>query len=54
MMRIRIVGFANCNCEANPLEGGDGTCCKELNSICNIGGGDHEGYYAKLDGGSCY
>lgn len=30
-----------------------GTCCPDLNAICNIGAGDHEHYYAKLEGGRC-
>ena len=34
-------------------EQSDGTCCPEWGSICNIGQGDHENYYAKLQGGSC-
>lgn len=33
---------------------GDGTCCPSQTAICNIGGEDHKGYYAKLEGGDCY
>lgn len=31
----------------------DGTCCRELLSICNIGGGDNHDYYKKACDGSC-
>jgi len=34
----------------NPLP--TGTCCPQSNSICNAGGGDHEGYYY-LEAGRC-
>ena len=27
-----------------------GTCCREMNSICNAGGGDNPGYYYKSEG----